>query len=213
MHLASGAPLRAGTGVEPMGPPGPVPSPAETHYPMGAVGESPDPWERLRERIMGGGGMSAAQRVAEYELRRRAFNPDIIIPRPLIVSQVVFLAPNGLTQLLWTFATVGVVTGISAQIYNENAGDNIGNYFLTVRAGSDGGYIIGTDNNRASLAGLQNIPAVESGVHRSLQPVASHPNNQWTGTLEGIGLAGDPLPNVHITFYGCNLWSPAGQIL
>lgn len=206
--------IPAGTGYEAVGPPAGPQAAAEAQYKPGmAPGSYRNPWTRLRTRILGSEGMSAAQWLAEWELRRRQYDPDLVIPRPLIVSEIITGALNGNNPLVWTFPTLGIVTGISAQVYQAPDGEDIGNFLISVRAGSDGGFIIGETANPASLGALANLPAVESGVHRSLQPTTCHPNNNWTGTLIGAGLTGDPFPNVHITFYGVNLWQPSGQIL
>lgn len=204
---ATGRPIPAGAGFEPQGPP----TAAEAEYLRGYVGDG-DPWFRLRQRILGAAGQSAAQYLAEYELRRRNYPPATVIPRPLLVSERIAAAVNGDNVLVWDFPTLCVVTGVSMQFYGPD-GEGLGNCLVVVRAGSDGGYIIGTDTNPVAGGALANIPAVESGVPRSLQPTQAHPNNQWTGRLICAALSGDPAPTVDITFYGVALWQPSGQIL
>jgi hypothetical protein len=173
---------------------------------------------RLRElatRLKGFPLDQAAANLAIYELgRRRITEVDYVIPRPLIVSEVLSGLTEGNHDLIWTWPTLGVVTGITATVYPGDSDVSGVELAMAVRAGADGGWIIGTEQDPAAWAsfgtnannGPDHIQPLE------LQPTAVRSTNQWTGNLYVDDIGQEPI-SVVINFHGLNLWTPDGQIV
>jgi hypothetical protein len=173
---------------------------------------------RLRElatRLQGFPLDQAAANLAIYELgRRRITEVDHVIPRPLIVSEVLSGLTEGNHDLIWTWPTLGVVTGITATLYpgdSDVAGFELA---LAVRAGADGGWIIGTQQDPAAWHSFGTV-ATNGPDHIQplpLQPTAVRSTNQWTGTLY-VDDIGQETISVVLNFHGLSLWTPDGQIV
>jgi hypothetical protein len=182
-----------GTGLEPSPQRGPL--------------DLPGGWRRLWDRIP---GEYATKTLAIFQLMRRSNrDPDTIIARWVANSAIVPSAGPGNSQLLFNFDTLSVINGIRALVGGDGAVSAF-DYTVSLRAGSDGGYVFGSDQNPSSLTAVSNGGSRAEHEPIPMTPVSAAPNNDWTGTLTGA-LGIDPQP-VHITLYGVSLWDPNGQI-
>lgn len=180
-----------GTGLEPAPAAGP---PA-----------SEDAWKRLWERIP---GSYATRSLAIFQLQRAGFrDPDVIVARQAINSDRLRPATGGANNIAWVWDTLSIITAIRGFIDPVGPGTPF-DFVLNVRAGSDGGYVFGSDDNPASFTAINgNVGDV---LPIPITPVSARPNNNWTGVLTldaGVGNT-----NVIIDFYGVALWTPSGQI-
>jgi len=178
-----------GTGLEP-----PATAPAAP--------DAMEAWQRLWNRIPGSFGLRAQ---ALFQLQRSGIsNPDLVIPRWGIVSDLVAAGP-GAINLTFNFDTLTVVEG--ARLFLASGADPF-DFSVFVRAGSDGGYILGTDRNPVPAVALwtangDTVPIVAA-------PSVGRPNNQWSGAV--VGVPAVPPARCVVAWYGVTLWTPDGQI-
>jgi len=162
-------------------------------------------FQRLWNRIAGD---YATRSVCMFQLARVVrTNPDLVQPRPLIVTARVPAPVAGTQPMNWRFPTIGAINAIRAFL-DPAGGGTLNDARLVIAAGSQGGFVLGTDQNPASLSALGTVNGDCQPVAMAAAPV--NKDNDWTGTLT-VDAAGAGT-TVEVTLYGVALWGPQGQL-
>ena len=163
-------------------------------------------WRRLWNRLPGG---PDTKNLALYGLHRsNVRDPDAVVSRWAISTADVTAGP-GVTNFAFVFDTLTVFYGVN--VYMDFSAGSALDFRSVLRAGSDGAYVWGSDQNPASLSALKAcFVGLAPTNPMPMSPMVGKPNNDWQGQV--LGVAGVAITKMAINIYGLSLWTPNGQI-
>lgn len=168
-------------------------------------------YERFRRALYG--LPPDMQEIAYNQLKRRNLDGTAIYRFPMVTSLRFDALTSGDVTPTFRFPSLCVVFGISRRVFNFNAADDISDLDLVVTDSTSTRTILGTNDVRASLAGIPD-PSEGSDPYLRLSPVSATSKTPWdviVGVRSGFTLT-NPVRGT-LTVYGAAFWEGGEQIV